>query len=40
MRIARSLMIAFMALVLVALYYSATSPVEPAPVSGPGAAPR
>ncbi|WP_396222691.1 hypothetical protein [Gemmatimonas sp.] len=35
MRFARYLMIAFMAFVFVALYYSATAPVEPGPVAGP-----
>jgi hypothetical protein len=35
MRYAKYLMAAFMALVLVLLYVSATAPIEPAPVSGP-----
>lgn len=39
MRAARYLMIAFMALVLVMLYYSATMPGEPGTVSGPASAP-
>jgi len=35
MRSAKIFMAAFMALVLVMLYISATAPSEPAPVSGP-----
>jgi hypothetical protein len=35
MRLAKYLMVAFMALVLVMLYYSATMPAEPGTVSGP-----
>lgn len=35
MKLAKYLMVAFMALVLMMLYVSATSPTEPAPVSGP-----
>ena len=37
MRAARYLMIAFMALVVVMLYISATTPAEPAPVTGSAA---
>ncbi|WP_461414581.1 hypothetical protein [Gemmatimonas sp.] len=38
MRSAKLFMAAFMALVLVMLYLSATAPGEPAPVSGPAGA--